>query len=483
MYAALVQCMQHESMSSKVNALQPRFRLVEAVLPLATAALLLLVTVLSGSRTFTWPLGAGALMAAALALRAGIPLKAVVRAALSGIRATMIALSILVLIGGLIGVWKAAGTVPAMVYYGLEFAHPRFLVPAAYLLALAVSMMLGTSIGTLSTLGIAIMGVAQGVGAPVPLVAGALVSGALFGDRSSPLAGSLNLNVAMTGTEVRQVMARLMPTGMAAVAVTLGLYLLLGMGEWGAPETGGDAMRLTIAQHVSLTPWLLLPPVLVLALAFLRVPVKTALAIGMTSGALIGLLIGQADLTEAARAALFGHAAEMGDVALNQMFSGGGILPMAHQSVLLVVAGAFSGIMEDSGMMAVVISGLVQRVRRPLALVGATMAISIAVAAVAANQALSIIVPGRMLRPAYERAGLSPELLSRALADSGTVLAGVIPWNLMGILSAASIGVPVAAFAPYAFLGWLFPLVSLAVTAVEQRRGKVRVAFRVRAGA
>ena len=175
------------------------------------------------------------------------------------------------------------------------------------------------------------------------------------------------------------------------------------------------------------------------------------------------------------KVALFGFASQAGSADLDRIFSGGGVLPMARQIALILTAGAFNGIMEQTGMMTVLIARLVEGVRRPLALVGSTMLVSVAVSMVAANQALAIIITGRMLRPAYEQAGLSPELLSRSVADSGTVIAGIIPWNIMGILAAAALGVSVRTFVPYVFWALLLPVISLVMTVMEERRGRVAV--------
>lgn len=450
-----------------------RFGMGQASLPLVVAALLMGGMILTGSTALYWPLAAGAAVAGALALRKGFSWTSLGTAARDGMKSTLIALSILILVGALIGVWKESGTVPAMVYYGLSLAAPKYLVPAAFLLALAVSMMLGTSIGTLSTLGVAIMGVAHGVGAPIPLVAGALVSGALFGDRSSPLAGSLNLNVAMTGTDLRRMLGVLAPTGITAAVLSLVGYVVAGVGSAPAGAGEGAAMQQAIAAHFAISPWLLLPPVLVLVLAFARVPVRWALGFGILSGGALGVLAGGAGWLEPLTAAVMGFTSHAGDAGLDRIFSGGGILPMWRQVALILVAGAFSGIMEQTGMMGVVFAGLVEGVRRPLALVGSTMLVSISIAMVAANQALAIIIAGRMLRPAYDRSRLSPNLLSRTLADSGTVVAGVIPWNLMGVLAAAALGVPVREWAPFAFFAFILPVVSVIFAFVEERRKPV----------
>ncbi|HWI64354.1 MAG TPA: Na+/H+ antiporter NhaC family protein [Symbiobacteriaceae bacterium] len=448
-----------------------RFSMGEAALPLATAAVLMGVTIVKGSTDLYWPLLAGVVVALVLALRKGFALAELWDAARGGMKATLIPVIILVLVGLLIGVWKVSGTVPAMVYYGLSIASPRFLVPTAFILALAMSMLLGTSVGTYSTLGVAIMGVAHGVGAPLPMVAGALVSGALFGDRSSPLAGSLNLNVAMTGTDLRKMLSVLAPTGITAAVLSLVGYFVFGVGPAGGAGAAGNGMREAIAAHFVISPWLLVPPVLVLGLAFLRVPVRWALGLGIVAGGILSVVVAGTPVMAPVKAALYGFTSNAGDASLNKVFSGGGLFPMWRQFTLLLVAGAFSGIMEKSGMMAVVFARLVEGTRRPLALVGSAMLVSTGVALVAANQALPIIITGRMLRPTYEKAGLSPELLSRSLADSGTVMSGVIPWNLMAILAAAALGVPVRAFVPFAFFAFLLPVVSLLFAYVEERRG------------
>ncbi|HLN61533.1 MAG TPA: Na+/H+ antiporter NhaC family protein [Symbiobacteriaceae bacterium] len=452
-----------------------RFSLTEAAVPLMIAAVIMGGMILSGSTALYIPLGIGAAVAALLALRRGYALRTLGSAALGGMKSTMIALTILLLVGGLIGVWKASGTVPAMVYYGLGLAQPSYLVPAAFLLSLAVSMMLGTSIGTLSTIGVALIGVAHGVGASLPLVAGALVSGALFGDRSSPLSGSLNLNVAMTGTDLRRMLSVLTPSGVTAAVLSLIAYAVAGAGAPVAQGAAGSAMRQAIAAQFVISPWLLVPPVLVLALAFLRIPVRWALGCGILAGGILAVVLQGAAWAEPFKVALFGFTSQTGSADLDRIFSGGGVLPMARQIALILTAGAFNGIMEQTGMMTVLIARLVEGVRRPLALVGSTMLVSVAVSMVAANQALAIIITGRMLRPAYDQAGLSPELLSRSVADSGTVIAGIIPWNIMGILAAAALGVSVRTFVPYVFWALLLPMISLVMTMLEERRGRLSV--------
>jgi len=455
--------------------LSHRFTPLQAALPLLTTALLLFGMVATGKTDFYFPVTAGLLVAALLAWRAGSPVSSLLRWGRDGVKSTLIALSILVLVGALIGVWKASGTVPAMVYYGLQLASPAYLVPAAFLLAAVVSMMLGTFVGTLSTLGVAIMGMAHGIGAPLPLVAGALVSGALIGDRGSPLSGSLHLNVAMTGTDVRRMQTVLLPTGILAAVISLLGYVWMGSGM---PVNGGGmdtSLRGAIASHFIITPWLLLPSVLVLTLAFLRVPVRWALGLGMLASATLGVLFGGVEWLDPVKAAIFGYSAQVSDLNLSRIFGGGGIVPMGKQFALIIAAGALSGIMEATGMMRLVFARLTDGTRRPLALVGSTMTLAVVVALVAANQALPLIVTGRMFRDSYDRSGVPAEVLSRTLADSSTVLVGVIPWNLMAVIATATLGVPARSFLPYAFFALSLPLVSLAYTALEERRRSVSI--------
>ncbi|MGE5674831.1 MAG: Na+/H+ antiporter NhaC family protein [Mycobacterium leprae] len=450
-----------------------RFGPLEAALPLVVAALLLLGAILIGSTAFYWPLAAGAVVAAILAYRAGYTLRTLGRAAVDGARSTFIALSILIIVGALIGVWKESGTVPALVYYGLQLANPRYLVPVAYILSVAVSMMLGTSLGTLSTIGVALMGVAQGVGVPLAPVAGALAAGSVFGDRSSPLSGSLNLNMAMTGADLRKMLTKLLPTGLTTMLLSLAAYLVLGLRQPAAVAGGAAGMRQAIAGQFPMSPWLLLPPLLVLLLAFMRMPVRNALGIGMVAGMLLAFVLGGKGLGTSLHSAFFGYSAHTGDAALDRMLSGGGAWPIWRQVVLLLVAGAFNGIMESTGMMAQVIARAVAGVRQPFVLVGVTMLVSFSVAVVAANQALAIIVTGRMLQPVYKEAGQPTTLLSRSIADSGTVLSLLLPWNIMALVTTTTLNVSVYRWAPYAIFAWLLPFVSLAFTYIQERSGRL----------
>ncbi|MGZ4112939.1 MAG: Na+/H+ antiporter NhaC family protein, partial [Tumebacillaceae bacterium] len=376
-----------------------------------------------------------------------------------GMRSTFMVISILLMLAGVISTWMASGTVPALIFYGVKLVHPNLLVVTAFLLAAATSMMLGSTVGTLSTMGVAIASIAHVFGIPPALIGGALLSGGMVGDRVSPVSGTFHLVANMTGTKAEDNYKPMWQTGLPMILLCVVLYLWLGYGKVsGHVDPLASPMVRQLAAHFALPWYLMLPPVLVLVLAALRVPINRNLLLGVLFGGVLGVLVEHRSVGEMLHALWLGF-----DLQANgqTVLHGGGIWPMFEQLLLILMAGALNGVLERTGMMQTIIQVLLNRIRTARGLIASTVLLSIVMAMVACNQALSVIVPGRALRKTYDEMGVPPRLLVRSLADSGVVTAALIPWNLHGILCSTAIGVATTVYFPYAFYLWGTPLLTL----------------------
>jgi NhaC family Na+:H+ antiporter len=434
-------------------------------IPLAVAAVPFAVAIaglLSVIFWLHWPLYSGLLIgwltAAGLALAYGRGMKSVALGSYQGAKNTFFVIGILLMIAGVISAWFLSGTVPALIYYGLQLVQPSYLVVTAFLLAAATSMVLGTSVGTLSTMGTAVAGMGVVYGIDPALIGGALISGAMVGDRTSPVSGSFHLVANMTNTRAEENYKPMWQTGLPMLLVCLLLFGWFGSGLAADNSPSADALNSPIMRaittHFQLPWYVMLPPLLVLVLAALRVPILRNLSVGILFGAVLAVLVQQASVPDVLRSVWLGYD-------LQSVLHGGGIWPMFHQVLLILTAGALTGVLESSGMMSVLLAGLLKKIKNTQSVILTTMLVSIVMAGVACNQALSIIVPGRALRPTYDRLGVSPQLLVRTLADSGVVVSPLIPWNLHGILCSTAIGIATTTYFPYAIYLWGLPLLTI----------------------
>ena len=413
------------------------------------------------------------------------PWKALEEGMLRAIGLAMQAILILLVVGMLIAAWIQAGVVPLLIVYGLELVSPAAFLVTACLVCCVVSLACGSSWTTAGTVGVALMGIGQTLGLDVGLVAGAVVSGAYFGDKMSPLSDTTNLAPAMAGSELFEHIKHMLWTVTPALGIALVLYGVLGGRHEAGPDALArvDAVIATLRANFVLSPWLLVPPLLVLGLVVRKFPALPALFLGTFAAVGIGLVLQPASggvlaATGKYFAGLFGGfsfsyqapaAAGLDPAAIESaketamaLLDGrGGMKGMLGTIALVVCALSFGGVMERSGMLGAIGNSVLKLVRGTGSLVAATIATCFGVNVLTADQYMAIVVPGRMFKQAYLDHRLHPKNLSRALEDSGTVTSALIPWNTCGAQMTAVLGVATAAYAPYAFLNWLCPIVSI----------------------
>ncbi|ROO29868.1 sodium:proton antiporter [Salinisphaera orenii MK-B5] len=388
------------------------------------------------------------------------------------VRVGLPALGILLLVGMITGVWIAAGTVPTLIYYGLELLSPQAFLATAAILCAVVSVSLGTSWGTLGTVGLALMGIGHGFGLPAYWTAGAVVSGAFFGDKISPLSDTTNLAPAVTGVNLFTHIRNLMPTTVPSMAIALAVYTVAGFVLIGNQPVSFE--RITsitdgLAAHFTISAWTLLPVVLVIGLALARMPAMPTLFFGVLVGAVTALIAQGASLASIFDEAFAGYSIETGVESIDGLLNGGGIQSMTWVITLLLIALSYGGVLERTGCLRALIEALVQRVRSFGGLQTSAIGAAASTNVVAGDPYLSIALTGRMFGPAYRGQGAAMRNLSRATEEGGTLVSPLVPWNAGGAVVITALGLGIAEgqainllYIPLAFACWLSPLIGMA---------------------
>jgi NhaC family Na+:H+ antiporter len=376
---------------------------------------------------------------------------------------------ILLAVGVMIALWVAAGIVPTLVHYGLRLMEPSWFYAASCMVCAIVSMSIGSSWTTAASVGVALMGTSAAMGLSPAITAGAVISGAYFGDKMSPLSDTTNLAPAVVGVDLFDHVRHMGWTGVPALSLALILFLMIGSDAAGMADAAQLQQTLDFLERNFTIGWyLLLPLLLLFVLAWRRMPALPALLIAAFAGALCAVLF-QPQLFSADSSALqqlwefsvSGYESATGDFIMDDLLSGGGAANMLETIWLIISAVFFGAAMEKTGLLQVLIGGILKLVHGTAALITATVLTCIGANIVTGDQYIAIVLPGRMFREAYREFKLAPVNLSRALEDSATVTSPLVPWNTCGAFMAASLGVATLDYLPYAFFNLAMPLISI----------------------
>jgi NhaC family Na+:H+ antiporter len=434
------------------------------------ASLFYTIVVLEGSGHI--PLLFGAMVAAVISgMSFGMSWDDIQKGLTGGIITALPAILILMIVGLLIGVWIASGVVPVMIFYGLKILAPGYFLVATCLICALISLATGSSWSTAATVGLAMMGVGQALGISAGMTAGAVISGAYFGDKMSPLSDTTNLAPAVAGTQLFTHIRHMVYTTVPALVIALVIFTVIGIMRpaSGSVETPDYLLMLsTLSESFNLSPWLLIAPVAVLLLVWKKTPALPALMGGVVVGAVLLLIfqreagVGLASTFGRLVDSLYsGFVSETGVASVDELLTRGGLTSMLDTIALIMVALAFGGIMESSGMLARLAAAVLRLARSTGSLIAVTIFSCFGMNILASDQYLAIIVPGRMYRGAYLKRGLHPKNLSRALEDSATLTSPLIPWNTCGAYMSTVLGVSCFTYLPFAFLNLASPLISM----------------------
>ena len=392
------------------------------------------------------------------------------------IKSTTGALLILLMVGALAGTWLISGIIPAMIYYGLQVLNPTIFLAACVVISAIISVATGSSWTTSATVGIALIGIGDALGISLGMTAGAVLSGAYFGDKMSPLSDTTNLAPAMAGGDLFSHIRYMSLTTTPTILITLAVFIILGftLDTSGDADTGG--ILRSIEATFDISGWLFLVPAAVIFMIVRKTPPQVALLAGTLLGGVFALIFqpgvvagitGAAELTFESgykgvlNAITVTTSVPTDNAALSELFYAKGMEGMLGTIWLIVCAMVFGGIMDAIGALSRITGALLGMAKSTFSLFASTVGSCLALNITASDQYLAIVVPGKMFAKAYEDRGLAPENLSRTLEDSGTVTSVLIPWNTCGAYHSATLGVSVADYMFFAIFNWLSPFTTL----------------------
>ncbi|HEY4532622.1 MAG TPA: Na+/H+ antiporter NhaC [Fusobacterium sp.] len=437
--------------------------LVEALLPIVFLIVIIAVGILKYGADPQIPLLMATIVAAALGKYLGYTWSEMEKGIVETILPATQAILIQMIIGVIIGTWIVAGIVPTMIYYGLQIISPGFFLLASTVLCSIVSLATGSSWTTAGTVGIALLGVGEVLGIPTAFTAGAIISGAYFGDKLSPLSDTTNLAAAVSGTTLFEHIRNMMKTTIPTYCVALVLYTGIGLRYLGRELNTEEIYKLLhiLEQEFVIHPVLLLPPILVIVMVALKTPAVPGLTLGGLLGAIFAFFIQHKDFGVILEASQYGYKATTGYELADKLLSRGGLQSMMFTVSLIIVAMAFGGVVEKIKVLETIEERLITFTKTTGSLILTTVLSCIFCNATLPEQYLSILIPGRMFKDRYRKKGLDPRVLSRILEDSGTMSSALIPWNTCGAFMYATLGVYPFAYLPFAFFNVLSPLIAI----------------------
>lgn len=381
---------------------------------------------------------------------------------LAGIANGMGANLILIVIGAVIGTWILGGTIQTLIYYGLKILKPNIFLPAGFLLCSIVSILIGSSFGTIATMGIVLMGVGEGLGVPSAMTAGIVVAGSLFGDKISPMSDSTNLTAAMTGTPLFSHIKSMLYVSGPAVILSLIIYYILGKQNVAAEVdlTVIDTLLASLDANFNITLLTLAPAVIVIGLLAMKVPALAALTLSFLSAAVFSIITQGASLAEIINVIATGYQPDLGNEMLDGLLAQGGVSSMMETVSIIMTGTAMGGILEKFGVLQALLDGMMRHIKKPRDLIFATMAGAYLMLLATGEMMVSIIVPGRTLQPAYDEMGVNTNVLSRTLEVSSTLGCGVLPWGVAAVYARGVLGVGFE-YVKYCYLPFFAPIIAI----------------------
>jgi NhaC family Na+:H+ antiporter len=457
--------------------------LVDALIPVIALVLMLGLSVyLFGDSSSSGPnqivLTLGAAIASIVAVRLGYRWGELQRAMIAGISTAMVAILILLSVGGLIGTWLMAGTVPSLIYFGLELLSPQWFFAASCLICAIAALATGSSWTVAGTLGVALIGVSMGLGLSPAIAAGAVISGAYFGDKMSPLSDTTNLAPAVVETDLFTHIRHMAWTTAPSFTIALVLFAIIGLGTDSVADASSlEALMLTLNNNFNISAVALLPLAVVLFMAYKKIPPLPTILFGALLGGVLAVftqpdnVLALADSPELGTglalakgvwlALASGYVSTTGVVAVDDLLTRGGMESMLVTIWLILTALSFGAVLEHTGMLKRLIDAALKRAKSTGSLVTTVVLSCIGINIVAADQYIAIVLPGKMYRAEFRKRKLDSRNLSRVIEDSGTLTSPLVPWNTCGAYMAATLGVATLAYLPFAFFNLINPVVSI----------------------
>lgn len=426
-----------------------------------------------------------AAIASVIALFLKVDWKSIRRSIVKSISSAMPSMLILLLIGALAGTWILSGIVPSLIYYGLKIIHPSIFLFTAVVVCSIVSLSTGSSWSTIATIGIALLGIGKTLGFHPGLVAGAIISGAYFGDKMSPLSDTTNLAPAMTGTDLFTHIRYMTITTVPTMTITLIIFLIIGFTyDFAGNGNNTSLVQEAIISTFNITPLLFLVPILLIYIIIKKMPPLPSILIGTLLGGIFAIIFQPHLITQIAdynsnyfiasyksvMKAMFGDITiTTSHAAISDLLSTSGMRGMLDTIWLILSAMIFGGTLEAGGLLVRITHSIIKIAKSSTSLIASTIGTCILFNLTASDQYISIVVPGRMYSDVFKRRGLKPEVLSRTLEDAGTLTSVLIPWNTCGATQSKVLGVPVISYAPFCFFNIINPIISIIIVSINYK--------------
>ena len=460
----------------------------EALIPVLLVIALLSVNIffadgaLFGDYSNHYILVFGGLVAAVVGLFNKTSVGTMIQEVVGNLKSVLVPIFILMLVGALAGTWLISGIIPAMIYYGLKILSPEIFLPATVVIASVISLATGSSWTTSATVGIALIGIGDAIGMPRGMIAGAVLSGAYFGDKMSPLSDTTNLAPAMAGTDLFTHIRYMMYTTIPSIIITIIIFAILSLFTDFSGDTDVSQLLTSLSNDFNIRPVLFLVPLVVVLLIIRKTHPLIALTVGVLLAAVFAVIFQPAIVTQVAEATQLNFSSGLNGITkaiftetsvnsdnevLSDLLSSKGMIGMLWTILLIISAMIFGGVMDGIGALARISKALLSMAKSVFGLFASTVASALALNVTASDQYLAIVVPGKMFSKAYEDKNLAPENLSRTLEDAGTVTSVLIPWNTCGAYQSSVLGVSVAEYFVFAIFNWLSPIMTLIVAGLS----------------
>jgi len=450
-------------MSETATSKKPEVGFAKSAIVFVLAIAIILYGIVGLGTSAHIPVTVAACIAAIVGRMSGFTWAEMERGMSETIKASAPAVLIMLIIGMVIGTWVLGGIVPTMIYYGLSWLSPKIFLMASVLLCMMVSTFTGSSWTTMGTVGVALVGVGQGLNVPLGMTVGAIICGAYFGDKMSPLSDTTNLAPAMAGTTVFTHVKHMCFTAGPSILLTLVIFAVIGFTVVG-DNADMNTVKLymdTLSSNFNIGLQMLIPPLCVLLMVIFKVPAIPGLIGVAALGGIFAALFQGADLKTIVASLYTGVSMDTGVAEINRLVNRGGLSSMLDTIGLILIALGFAGIIESTGMVHSIVNKILAHAKSDKALMTAALFTTLFCNFATAAQYVALVLPGRMYRQAFRDRNLHPKNLSRILEDVGTICAPFCPWSTDGVYILATLGCATAAYAPYMFFAMLCPLVSL----------------------
>lgn len=460
----------------------------EALIPVLVVIALLSINIffaggeLLGAYSNHYILVFGGLVAAVVGFFNKTSIGTMIQEVMGNLKSVLVPIFILMLVGALAGTWLISGIIPSMIYYGLKILSPEIFLPATVIIASIISLATGSSWTTSATVGIALIGIGDAIGIPRGMIAGAVLSGAYFGDKMSPLSDTTNLAPAMAGTDLFTHIRYMLYTTIPSIIITLIIFAILSLFTDFSGDTDVSQLLTSLSTDFNIRPILFLVPLVVVLLIVKKTHPLIALTVGVLLAAIFAVIFQPEIVTQVAEASQLNFSSGLDGITkaiftetsvnsdnevLSDLLSSKGMIGMLWTILLIISAMIFGGVMDGIGALSRISRALLSMATSVFGLFASTVASALALNVTASDQYLAIVVPGKMFSKAYEDKNLAPENLSRTLEDAGTVTSVLIPWNTCGAYQSSVLGVSVAEYFVFAIFNWLSPIMTLIVAGLS----------------